>query len=55
MFANVGSIAISQNTTNTGWVGGGGIELMATANWLVRVEYLHYAFGSGGHLLRRCT
>jgi outer membrane immunogenic protein len=42
-----GSIAFSQNTTNTGWVAGGGIELMATANWLVRLEYLHYAFSSG--------
>jgi outer membrane immunogenic protein len=42
-----GSIAFSQNTTNAGWVAGAGLELMATANWLVRVEYLHYAFGSG--------
>jgi outer membrane immunogenic protein len=55
MFANVGSIAFSQNTTNTGWVGGGGIELMATANWLVRVEYLHYAFGSGATFSAACV
>ena len=55
MFANVGSIAFSQNTTNTGWVGGGGIEVMATANWLVRVEYLHYAFGSGATFSAACT
>jgi outer membrane immunogenic protein len=41
------SIAVSQNQNNTGWVAGGGIELMATANWLVRIEYLHYAFGTG--------
>jgi outer membrane immunogenic protein len=44
---NGASIAFSQNQNNTGWVAGGGIELMATANWLVRIEYLHYAFGTG--------
>jgi outer membrane immunogenic protein len=55
MFANVGSIAVSQNTTNAGWVAGGGIELMATANWLVRIEYLHYAFNSGTTLSAACT
>jgi outer membrane immunogenic protein len=49
------SIAVSQNTTNTGWVAGGGIELMATANWLVRIEYLHYAFGTGVTHSAACT
>jgi outer membrane immunogenic protein len=43
----VGSIAISTNANSAGWVAGGGIELMATANWLVRIEYLHYAFSTG--------
>jgi outer membrane immunogenic protein len=55
MFANVGSIAVSQSSSNTGWVAGGGLELMATANWLVRVEYLHYAFGSGSTLSSACV
>jgi outer membrane immunogenic protein len=55
MFANVGSIAVSQNSTNSGWVAGGGIEVMATANWLVRVEYLHYAFGTGTTYSAACT
>jgi outer membrane immunogenic protein len=41
------SIATSLSSNNAGWVAGGGIELMATANWLVRIEYLHYAFGTG--------
>jgi outer membrane immunogenic protein len=50
-----GSIAFSQNTTISGWVAGGGIELMATANWLVRIEYLHYAFGSGTTHSAACT
>jgi outer membrane immunogenic protein len=55
MFANVGSIAVSQNTTNAGWVAGGGIEFMATANWLVRIEYLHYAFNSANTLSSACS
>jgi outer membrane immunogenic protein len=45
--AHVSSIATSVNQTSAGWVAGGGIELMATANWLVRIEYLHYAFSTG--------
>ena len=49
------SIATSLNSTSTGWVAGGGIELMATANWLVRVEYLHYAFGTGTTHSAACT
>jgi outer membrane immunogenic protein len=55
MFANVGSIAVSQNSTASGWVAGGGLELMATANWLVRVEYLHYAFDSGVTYSSACS
>jgi outer membrane immunogenic protein len=53
--ANVGSIAFSQNATASGWVAGGGIELMATANWLVRIEYLHYAFDSGVTYSSACS
>jgi outer membrane immunogenic protein len=49
------SIATSTSSNNTGWVAGGGIELMATANWLVRVEYLHYAFGTGTTHTAACT
>jgi outer membrane immunogenic protein len=51
----VGSIATSFNTIRTGWVVGGGVELMATANWLVRIEYLHYQFGSGAAGSAACT
>jgi outer membrane immunogenic protein len=50
-----GSIAFSQSSNNTGWVAGGGLELMATANWLVRLEYLHYAFGTGAIHSVACT
>jgi outer membrane immunogenic protein len=51
----VGSIALSQNATLTGWVAGGGVEFMATANWLVRIEYLHYAFDGGATRSAACS
>jgi outer membrane immunogenic protein len=44
--ANFNSFSISTSTSHNsgGWVAGGGLEVMATANWLVRLEYLRYAF-----------
>jgi outer membrane immunogenic protein len=47
-----GSSTILTNTTasfsdtRVGWVAGGGIEAMLSANWILRAEYLHYGFGS---------
>jgi outer membrane immunogenic protein len=47
-----GSSTILLNTTGNfsdtrvGWVAGGGIEAMLTANWILRAEYLHYGFGN---------
>jgi outer membrane immunogenic protein len=52
---NTSSIATSYNTVNSGWVGGGGVELMATANWLLRVEYLHYQFSGANTSTVACT
>jgi outer membrane immunogenic protein len=52
---NTGSIAISHNNNAAGWVAGGGLELMATASWLLRVEYLHYQFNAGTTLTAPCT
>jgi outer membrane immunogenic protein len=49
------SISTSSNHVNTGWVGGGGLEFMATANWLLRIEYLHYALNSGTTVIAPCT
>jgi outer membrane immunogenic protein len=40
-------VASLNNTTRSGWVVGTGYEWMITSNWLVRAEYLHYAFGGG--------
>ncbi len=34
-----------ETRTHTGWAAGAGVEYMATANWLLRFEYLHYGFG----------
>jgi outer membrane immunogenic protein len=31
--------------TKVGWVAGAGVEAMLNANWIVRVEYLHYDLG----------
>jgi outer membrane immunogenic protein len=52
---NSASIATSFNTTQSGWVGGGGLEVMATANWLVRIEYLHYQFSGGSTRSVACS
>ena len=49
------SITTSSNDTVSGWVAGGGIEFMATANWLLRLEYLHYQFNSGGSVTAACS
>jgi outer membrane immunogenic protein len=49
------SIATSANYVSPGWVAGGGLEFMATANWLLRLEYLHYALNSGRTVTVACT
>ncbi len=49
------SISTSANHLMSGWVAGGGLEFMATANWLMRIEYLHYAFNSNTTVLAPCT
>jgi outer membrane immunogenic protein len=41
---NGSSFAGSGSKTQTGWVIGGGYETMLSANWLLRAEYLYYAF-----------
>jgi outer membrane immunogenic protein len=51
---NSSSIAVSGNHSDTGWVAGGGVELMATRNWLVRLEYLHYQFNGGTTVTAAC-
>jgi outer membrane immunogenic protein len=49
------TITTSSNHTSSGWVAGGGIEFMATANWLLRLEYLHYALNSGTTVTAPCS
>jgi outer membrane immunogenic protein len=38
--------AVSFTDRKSGWVAGLGIEVMLWRNWLVRLEYLHFDFGS---------
>jgi outer membrane immunogenic protein len=49
------SITTSSNHNTSGWVAGGGVEFMATANWLLRLEYLHYQFNSGTSTTAACS
>ena len=41
------SAAANFSNTRSGFVVGGGVEWMATQNWLLRAEYLHYDFTGG--------
>jgi outer membrane immunogenic protein len=38
--------SVTATTTNTGWVAGGGVEAMLSANWTAKIEYLHYDLGN---------
>jgi outer membrane immunogenic protein len=49
------SILTSGNHTSGGWVAGGGVEFMATAAWLLRLEYLHYQFHSALNTTVACS
>jgi outer membrane immunogenic protein len=49
------SITTATNHMSAGWVAGGGFEVMATAHWLIRVEYLHYALNSGTTTTIACS
>jgi outer membrane immunogenic protein len=52
---NTFSISTASNHMSSGWVAGGGVEVMATANVLIRIEYLRYAFNSGMTTVVPCT
>ena len=41
------SAITNSSSTQTGYVGGGGLEWMVTDNWTVRAEYLYYRFNKG--------
>jgi outer membrane immunogenic protein len=48
-FSEAGTASLN-NTVRSGWVVGTGYEWMITPNWLIRAEYLHYAFSGGNSL-----
>ncbi|MBV9970679.1 MAG: porin family protein [Xanthobacteraceae bacterium] len=43
------SATASFTNTRSGYAAGAGYEWMINPNWIARVEYLHYGFGSGGN------
>jgi opacity protein-like surface antigen len=49
--AGLRQVAPHPDTTQGGWVAGGGFEWMITNNWLLRGEYLYYSLGNSpsGH------
>jgi opacity protein-like surface antigen len=49
------TIMTSFNHITSGWVAGGGLEFMATPQWLLGVEYLHYAFHDSQAFTAPCT
>jgi outer membrane immunogenic protein len=55
--ANFNTFSISTSTSHlsSGWVAGGGVEIMARANVLVRLEYLRYALNSGTTTVVPCS
>ena len=44
--AGLRQVAPHPDTTQGGWVAGGGFEWMITNNWLLRGEYLYYSLGN---------
>jgi outer membrane immunogenic protein len=52
---NTNSIVVPEfRHTSSGWVAGGGVEVMATANVLLRLEYLFYQLSSGPSVTAQC-
>lgn len=43
-------IAVSERSTHSGWVLGGGIEWALVDNWTAKVEYQYLALGSANYL-----
>jgi opacity protein-like surface antigen len=47
--------AFSKNFTSTGWVAGGGVELVLSGPWSISAEYLHANLGKGSNSTTTCT
>jgi outer membrane immunogenic protein len=44
-----------KNFTSTGWVAGGGVELVLNGPWSIGAEYLHASLGNGSNSTSTCT
>ena len=44
-----------KNFTSTGWVAGGGVELVLSGPWSLSAEYLHVNLGNGSNSTTACT
>ncbi len=49
------SFSGGKNFTSTGWVAGGGIELVLSGPWSISAEYLHINLGNGSNTASTCT
>jgi outer membrane immunogenic protein len=49
------SFSGGKNFTSTGWVAGGGVELILNGPWSIGAEYLHASLGNGSNSTTTCT
>jgi outer membrane immunogenic protein len=49
------SFSGGKNFTSTGWVAGGGIELVLSGPWSISAEYLHLNLGNGSNSTSACS
>jgi outer membrane immunogenic protein len=49
------SFSGGKNFTSTGWVAGGGVELILSGPWSISAEYLHVNLGKGSNSTTTCT
>jgi outer membrane immunogenic protein len=49
------SFSGGKNFTSTGWVAGGGIELVLSGPWSISAEYLHMNLGNGSNTASTCN
>lgn len=49
------SFSGGKNFTSTGWVAGGGVELVLSGPWSISAEYLHANLGNGSNSATTCS
>jgi outer membrane immunogenic protein len=51
----IASFSGGKNFTSTGWVAGGGVEIVLNGPWSLAAEYLHANLGNGSNSTTTCT